>query len=92
MNKIISTIGLIAAVEANFAADVNQHCSQDRLRRLQDHGVTKIIPRAWRSYGGYDGLAARQIADNQAVGMDSEVYLFPCRGKSATDQASSMIS
>eukprot|EP00178_Gracilaria_changii_P005903 TRINITY_DN20073_c0_g1_i1.p1 TRINITY_DN20073_c0_g1~~TRINITY_DN20073_c0_g1_i1.p1 ORF type:complete len:218 (-),score=19.23 TRINITY_DN20073_c0_g1_i1:31-660(-) len=79
-------------VEANFAADVSLHCPQGNLRQLQGHGITKIIPRAWYSYGAPDHNAARQINDAKAVGMDADVYLFPCRGKDARSQARQMIN
>ena len=51
------------------------------------------IARAWRSSGTMDPNAAQNINNARAAGIPNvDVYLFPCRGKSAADQVSQMVS
>jgi len=49
--------------------------------------------RAWQSFGGFDSNAPASIKAAQQAGISSvDVYLFPCAGKDASSQVSSMIS
>ena len=51
------------------------------------------IARAWRSSGTMDPNAVQNINNARAAGIPNvDVYLFPCRAKSAADQVSQMIS
>ena len=51
------------------------------------------IARAWRSSGAMDVNAVQNIKNARAAGIPNvDVYLFPCRGKSAADQVNQMIA
>jgi hypothetical protein len=51
------------------------------------------IPRAWCSYGGIDSNGINSVNNARAAGMPYvDIYMFPCRGKSATDQVNQLFS
>lgn len=51
---------------------------------LKNAGYTFAIPRSWYSYGALDMNAKANIANARAAGIANvDVYMFPCRGKSA---------
>ena len=50
-------------------------------------GMSFAIPRAWRSYGSFDPNGPTNVANARAAGFQFvDIYMFPCRGKSATSQ------
>ena len=52
---------------------------------LRNAGYTFAIPRAWYSYGALDVNVKANIVNARAAGMPNvDVYMFPCRGKSAS--------
>jgi len=60
---------------------------------LKNAGYTNGIVRAWQSFGGFDSNAPASINAAKQAGISSvDVYLFPCAGKDAESQVSSMIS
>ena len=51
------------------------------------------IPRAYKSYGAFDSNAINNVNNARAAGIPYvDVYMFPCRGKSASDQVSDLIN
>ena len=51
------------------------------------------IPRAYKSYGAFDSNAVTNIKNARAAGIPYvDVYMFPCRGKSASSQVTEMIN
>jgi hypothetical protein len=55
---------------------------------MKSHGVEFSIVRAWHSYGAFDTNAVPSIQKARQAGIPNvDVYLFPCRGKPAADQA-----
>ena len=51
---------------------------------MKKEGMNFVIARAWKSYGAYDGNAKSNIASAKSAGFKYvDVYMFPCRGKSA---------
>ncbi len=59
---------------------------------LKSHGVNFAIIRAWHSYGAFDNNAIQSIKNARQAGIANvDVYLFPCRGKPAADQAKGTI-
>jgi hypothetical protein len=45
------------------------------------------MARGYCSFGGLDHNGAQNLKNSQKVGLTTDVYMFPCRGKSATTQA-----
>jgi hypothetical protein len=60
---------------------------------LKQAGYDFAIPRAWCSYGGIDANINSNIANAHAAGFKYvDVYMFPCRGKSAADQVNGLVN
>jgi hypothetical protein len=52
-----------------------------------------MIARAWMSYGAYDPNGAKNLASAQAAGIPyTDVYMFPCRGMSASTQVNDLVA
>jgi len=52
-----------------------------------------MITRAWHSTGTFDSTAPTNLDNAQKAGIqNTDVYMFPCRGKSATDQVNEMMN
>merc|ERR1712173_412497 len=50
------------------------------------------VTRAWRSYGSFDPNSITNLANAKAAGIPyNDVYMFPCRGESASSQVDTMI-
>ena len=48
------------------------------------NGMTFAMPRAYCSFGGMDNNARQNVANARAAGIPYvDIYMFPCRGKSA---------
>ena len=72
---------------------MSQAVSQSGWSCLKSNGYEFAIPRAWRSYGAIDPNAVSNINHARAAGIQYvDVYMFPCRGKSAASQVDSLIS
>jgi GH25 family lysozyme M1 (1,4-beta-N-acetylmuramidase) len=60
---------------------------------MKSNGVSFMITRAWKSYGGFDSNAKTNLANAKSAGIAyRDVYAFPCRGKSVSSQVSSLMS
>lgn len=58
---------------------------------LKQQGYERSIIRAYHSYGAIDLDASNNIKLSNAAGLATDVYMFPCRGKSAALQANQLI-
>lgn len=58
---------------------------------LKQQGYERAIIRAYHSYGAIDLDAPNNIKLSNAAGLATDVYMFPCRGKSATLQANQLV-
>ncbi|CDW81675.1 glycosyl hydrolases family 25 protein [Stylonychia lemnae] len=82
---------LIAVSQATQGVDVSQLVNNWSC--LKSAGYNFAIPRAWCSYGGFDKNALQNIHNAKAAGITYvDVYMFPCRGKSASEQVSELVS
>jgi hypothetical protein len=94
----ISILSLVALLSANYASatygvDLSSLGSTSAYSCLKSDGFSFAIPRAWCSYGGNDANIKSNIANARSAGISYvDVYMFPCRGKSASDQVSQMMS
>ena len=60
---------------------------------LKNNGVSFAIPRAYYSYGAFDPNGATNVAHAREAGIPYvDIYMFPCRGKSAASQVSDLVS
>eukprot|EP01084_Bolivina_argentea_P064238 117195_1 len=88
----ISFVSLIALSSATTGVDISQICGEFSCLK-SSHGVDFSISRAWYSYGSFDSGAINNLNNAKAAGIPyNDVYLFPCRGKSAASQVDAMIA
>lgn len=59
---------------------------------MKSNGVRFAIPRGYCSYGGLDAHVTENLNNAKAAGLITDIYMFPCRGKSATAQVDQMIA
>lgn len=82
---------LFAATQATQGVDVSQLVSNWSC--LKSAGYNFAIPRAWKSYGAFDSNAPTNIHNARAAGIQFvDVYMFPCRDQSPTNQVHSLVS
>jgi hypothetical protein len=78
------------SAQATLGVDVGEKVSNWGC--LKQAGYDFAIPRAWRSSGVADANANANIANAHAAGFSVvDVYMFPCRGKSAADQVNGLV-
>jgi len=53
---------------------------------LKKDGFTFAIIRGYCSFGGIDHNAAQSLTHAKGAGLSTDIYMFPCRGKSPTAQ------
>ena len=63
----------------------------DNFNCLVDQGYSHSIVRAFHSYGAIDTEAPTSILNSNRAGLSTDVYMFPCRGKNATDQVNQLV-
>lgn len=88
----ISLAALLApAVLGTHGVDLST--GTDHFKCMEEHGEHFVVTRAWHSYGGADTTAPHNLARARDAGIKyRDVYMFPCRGKSATGQVRDMLS
>ena len=88
--KILSL--LFVSSSATIGVDISQAC--DAFTCLKNaHSVDFTITRAWRSFGTFDPNSITNLANAKAAGIPyNDVYMFPCRGLSASTQVDEMIN
>lgn len=59
---------------------------------MKKNGYTFVIPRGYCSYGGLDHNAVQSLTNAKSAGLQTDVYMFPCRGKSANTQADELVN
>jgi hypothetical protein len=72
--------------------DLANHYSASTHQCLKNNGFAFNIIRGYCSYGGIDKNAVANLQAAKSVGFITDVYFFPCRGKSATTQVNEMFS
>ena len=95
--KYLARIALLALIISTVCCttgvDVSAAVSESGWKCLHNNNHKFAIPRAWKSYGAYDTNAKANIAGAKSAGFANvDVYMFPCRGHSASDQVSSLVS
>ena len=94
ISRVILSALLLGLSQAIFrGVDFSTLLSVSEFECLKNDGMHFAIPRAWRSSGTPDPNAVQNIKNARAAGIANvDVYLFPCRGKSAADQVKQMIT
>jgi hypothetical protein len=66
--------------------DVSQLFSTSTYTCMKNDGFHFVIIRGFCSFGGIDHNAVQSLKNAKAAGLTTDIYMFPCRGKSATTQ------
>ena len=81
------------AVVAAYCEVVIDHAGKfSNYTCLKAGGYSKVIIRAYHSYGAIDLDAENNIRLANAAGLSTDVYLFPCAGKDPVGQANELIT
>lgn len=59
---------------------------------FKNAGYSFAIVRAYHSYGAFDTTVVQSLTNAKSVGLATDIYMFPCRGKNASAQVDDMIS
>lgn len=88
-SALIATVG-INTVDATQGVDVS--ALVNNWSCLKQAGYGFAIPRGYCSYGGVDRNINANINNAHAAGFQFvDLYMFPCRGKSAVSQVAELV-
>ena len=95
--KSLFIIGLVLLVtvpqvSAVLGVDVSQLFSTSTYQCMKSNGYEFAIIRGYCSYGGVDHNAVQGLRNAKAAGLITDIYMFPCRGKSAQAQVDEMFA
>jgi hypothetical protein len=82
----------IPQVEAFLGVDVSQLFSVSTYQCIKSNGYGFAIIRGYYSYGAHDVNAVQGLKNAKAAGLITDIYMFPCRGKSAVAQVDDMFA
>ena len=93
MKSFLVIFTLVALTLASNGVDLSTLATKENFQCLVDtHQVTFAVLRGYRSYGAIDPNIKANLQNAQDAGIYfTDVYLFPCRGKSPVDQANELI-
>ena len=91
---IIGLVLLVAVpqVSAVLGVDVSQLFPTSTYQCMKSNGYEFAIIRGCCSYGGVDHNAVQGLRNAKAAGLITDIYMFPCRGKSAQAQVDEMFA
>jgi GH25 family lysozyme M1 (1,4-beta-N-acetylmuramidase) len=90
----IFLLGLLLVIPSLcvLGVDVSQLFSTATYTCIKNAGFSYVIPRGYCSYGGVDANIHSNLNNARAAGLSTDIYMFPCRGKSATSQVDQMVA
>ena len=77
---------------AYLGVDVSQPFSTATYQCMKNNGYHFAIIRGYCSFGGPDSHAVTSLQNARAAGLITDIYMFPCRSKSASAQVDQMFS
>jgi GH25 family lysozyme M1 (1,4-beta-N-acetylmuramidase) len=83
---------IVSVVLAVKGVDVSQPFSSATYQCMKNNGMTFAVIRGYCSYGGIDSHAVAGLTAAKSVGLITDIYMFPCRSKSATAQVNEMMA
>jgi hypothetical protein len=89
MKKAFITCLLLSLIMNSFCltgVDVSQLFTTSVYNCMKTNGYHFVIIRGFCSFGGIDHNAVQGLKNAKAAGLTTDIYMFPCRGKSATTQ------
>ena len=92
MKYLLVALLIIAPCLCVKGVDISQLFSTSTYQCMKNNGVQFAIPRGFYSYGAVDANVVNNLQNAKAAGLITDIYMFPCRGKSASAQVDSMMS
>lgn len=92
MKVALFAILLVAPALSTLGVDVSQHFTTSTYQCIKNAGYHFISIRGYCSYGAVDPNIVSNLNNARAAGFSPDIYMFPCRGKSATAQVDQMIA
>lgn len=92
IKNILIFASLLFTIFAVHGVDVSQLFTTSTYSCMKTNGVSFAIIRGYCSFGGLDTHAVSNLNNAKAAGLITDIYMFPCRGKSATTQVNEMFS
>lgn len=90
--KLIVSALLLSSAFATWGVDYSTPQSLETHQCWKNNGVGFAIPRAYKSYGVFDSNAVSNVQNARAAGIEYvDIYMFPCRGRSATYQVNDLV-
>lgn len=83
---VVLSLLLIQGGLSFLGVDVSQLFPTSAYQCLKSNGYGFTIVRGYCSFGGLDHNAIQSLTNAKQAGMITDIYMFPCRGKSATAQ------
>ncbi len=80
------------SAHSTLGVDVSQLFSTSTYQCMKSNGYAFAIIRGYCSYGGVDHNAVQGLTNAKAAGLITDIYMFPCRGKSASAQVDEMMN
>ncbi len=90
--QLLISLLLFLAVESALGIDISQPATTSQFACFKEKGVKLAIVRGFRSYGALDPNAAQTLKNARSQGLTTDIYMFPCRGKTAQSQVDAMFS
>ena len=85
MRSVVALAALVATAFATKGVDYSTLQSVSTHTCWKNNGVSIAIPRAYYSYGAFDPNGLTNVNNARAAGIPFvDIYMFPCRGKSAS--------
>ena len=87
-NIFIAILFFLSLYSTNcvLGVDVSQLFSTGTYQCIKNSGYDFAIIRGYCSYGGIDHNAVTSLNNARAAGLITDIYMFHCRGKSASAQ------
>ncbi len=91
MKQVLIALLLVLPALCAHGVDVSQLFTTSTYTCMKNEGFTFAIPRGYQSFGAVDPHVHANLNNARAAGLATDIYMFPCRGKSANSQVDQMI-
>jgi len=95
MLKVYCSILILFGIKLTFATfgfDISASCNEFSCLH-NTYGAQFMITRAWQSFGAFDSSSIPNLENARSAGIEyTDVYMFPCRGLSASTQMIDLIN
>ena len=92
LNLVLLALLALSGVYCTLGLDLAGAFTAANFQCIKNAGYSYVIIRGYRSTGALDTAATQSLTNAKSVGLATDMYMFPCRGKSATAQVDEMIA